>query len=659
MLISRSIHSRTLSCVTIMFTILLIGIAGLTAPTSSALSSGSSFLPTEVSRVFSSTALKPGTSQTFTVSAPKGATEVILQVTGGSKTGNGEVTFCGGKTGCAKPGRLAMSDGRQTAGIVRVPLSGSSITVSSAVSGSVWADVVGYSVPTGSSGAGTFVQATEPSSMQKVSTGANSFSTVSLSKAPKGVVGVVLAVKVESPSGSGSVSICPLTQTDSSCRKTSLLNVAAGESRIATSISQIPPSGKIKLYSAGVATTGSVSVLGWFVEGTSGTELVDVSATANTTVIVGTTEYLTPSLPKGAVAVIADVTMAGAWREAVVTSCARPGSTGCAKQPIAGTFASVGKGRTSHVILPVDSKGRVVLSGEGASVRVSLVVRGAFVPVTSSSTTSTPASNPPAASVPETPSLTGSTSVGVPAGVTLKKVSGNMFITKAGTVVDGIDLNGRIAVQAPNVVIKNSIIRGDGTQLMNPVIMSLSTNLLIQDSEIAAKTPSPNVLGVIGSNFTLVRVNIHDVIDAVHIYGAGSVTVKDSWLHDNLHYESLPELNGGPSHDDSIQIISGSNIVITGNTMEDAYGAAIQFTQDKGSVSNVRVENNTIGGGGCSLNFAEKGRGPFKSIAVKNNVFKRDQRIKGCAVVRPITSDVSLVGNTWTDGTVVKVSTGS
>ncbi|MFN8048095.1 MAG: hypothetical protein U0P48_05900 [Ancrocorticia sp.] len=75
---------------------------------------------------------------------------------------------------------------------------------------------------------------------------------------------------------------------------------------------------------------------------------------------------------------------------------------------------------------------------------------------------------------PPTPEK-GPANVGIPSGVKLKKTTGNMYITKAGTVVDGIDLYGRVIVQAPNVVIKNSFIRGDGTTKKTPVVLNQST----------------------------------------------------------------------------------------------------------------------------------------------------------------------------------------
>lgn len=188
--------------------------------------------------------------------------------------------------------------------------------------------------------------------------------------------------------------------------------------------------------------------------------------------------------------------------------------------------------------------------------------------------------------------------------------------------------------------------------------MSESTNLVIQDTEIASAVRSPNINGIMGSNFTLERVNIHNVVDQVHIYGDGNVAIRDSWLHSNIHYENDPNWGGEPTHDDNVQIQSGSNISITGSRLEGSNSAAVMITQDQGSVSNVDIEDNTFAGGACSINIAEKEYGPVQSVSILGNVFEDDQRIDGCAVIRPETSPIDISENTWTDGSPVHPSRG-
>lgn len=249
---------------------------------------------------------------------------------------------------------------------------------------------------------------------------------------------------------------------------------------------------------------------------------------------------------------------------------------------------------------------------------------------------------------------------GVPNGTILKRHDGDLTITTPGTVIDGLDIHGFVKVSAANVTIKNSIIRGKATSVQRALLSSTSdaASVTIQDSELFAQSPSGWIDGIRGWNFTATRVNIHDVIDAAHIYG-NNVTIQGSWLHDNLHYEVDPAQNNTPSHDDSIQIQKGSGIKIVGNSISGAFNTGIQFTQDQGLVSNVTVDRNWADGGGCTVNLAEKGKGPFQGVVITNNTFGRDTKVANCAIISPTTTVLTTSGNFYTDGLVASVRKGS
>jgi hypothetical protein len=148
------------------------------------------------------------------------------------------------------------------------------------------------------------------------------------------------------------------------------------------------------------------------------------------------------------------------------------------------------------------------------------------------------------------------------------------------------------------------------------------------------------------------------VIDTVHIYG-DNVSIESSWLHHNLHYDKDPAWDGQPSHDDSIQIQQGKHISITGNTFEGAFNTGIQFTQDLGTVSDVQIRGNWGNGGGCTINLAEKGRGPFQRIVITDNTFGRDTKVANCAIIAPPTTVLSVARNFYTDGVPVTVRKGA
>lgn len=264
------------------------------------------------------------------------------------------------------------------------------------------------------------------------------------------------------------------------------------------------------------------------------------------------------------------------------------------------------------------------------------------------------ASPPPAAGFP------GSGSTGVPAKKKLRVHRGDLVIKTAGKVVDGLEVHGKVSVEAPNVTVRNTrVIVPTGSETAG-----ISNNndsgrgMLVRNVEVLAENAAPGVNGVVGHDFTLESSEIHHVTDQVHITGS-NVTVRDNWFHDNYHFESDPYQGGGASHDDSIQIIGGSNITIADNRFTGAYNAGVQITQSIRDVDGVTIRDNLLGGGGCTVNIAEKGRGPVDGLVIRDNRFLSDQRIDGCAIIHPSSTKVNHSGNVWDDtGRPVALSRG-
>jgi len=292
----------------------------------------------------------------------------------------------------------------------------------------------------------------------------------------------------------------------------------------------------------------------------------------------------------------------------------------------------------------------LVLIGAGAIVAASILFP--------SPQTSSPA--PPSSPRPSKPVSEWDAATGVPSGTTLTKIDGDIRVTNPGAVLDSLDVHGRIIVRAPNVTIKRSIIRGGTVPVEGGLIDANQgePGLKVVDSEIFATNPSPQVNGIVGFNFTLTRVEIRDVIDQVHIIG-DNVTVKNSWLHDNVHYEEDPEQDGGPSHDDNVQVQSGRGITITGNNLSGAHAAVVQITQDRGPVSQLTFSENIVNDGWCSINVSEGDKGPVADVVVKDNTFGRTMAFEDCAVITPPSSPLQLSGNVFTDGVEISVRRGA
>jgi hypothetical protein len=287
--------------------------------------------------------------------------------------------------------------------------------------------------------------------------------------------------------------------------------------------------------------------------------------------------------------------------------------------------------------------------------------------VSDSSGSTSPSSSAPSISLASTRAVATTTAVATSAGsgftalpnVSRKIVNGDITANQAGQVIDSVDVHGRIIVKAPNVTIKNSIVRGADGGSANGLVdaMSGQTGLKIYDTKIAATKANSTVNGIMGWNFELHNVDISNVIDSVDIAGS-NVVIADSWLHNNVHYANDTSHADG-SHDDNVQILGGSNITITRTSLSGAWNAAVMIAPDRASISNVAMTGNQIDGGGCSINIAEKGKGSIPGISVRDSKFGTAQRNKGCAIVSPTSTAVATSGNTWLSGLVVALTKGS
>jgi hypothetical protein len=140
-------------------------------------------------------------------------------------------------------------------------------------------------------------------------------------------------------------------------------------------------------------------------------------------------------------------------------------------------------------------------------------------------------------------------STGVPAGTTLTK-SGGLTITTAGAVIDGLDINGPVYINAPNVTIKNCRITSDDWTAV--WIKPGLTGTVVQDCDITNVGPGTSgANGIVGSG-TFLRNDISHVDNGFNVNG--SSVIKDNYIHDmqasgTPHYDGI-EINGGVSHID-------------------------------------------------------------------------------------------------------------
>lgn len=256
-------------------------------------------------------------------------------------------------------------------------------------------------------------------------------------------------------------------------------------------------------------------------------------------------------------------------------------------------------------------------------------------------------------------STSGGQSVGVPAGTKLTKVYGDVKLTTDGAVLENVDVEGYVRVLADNVTIRNSIIRGgEAATSTRALVMDWNDakNLVVKDTTLVPRNRSIWLDGISGEDFTALRVDISGVVDAVKGIGSG-VTVKDSVLHDAYYQASgVSYQSDGKTHNDGVQFEGGSDLMVTGTTIYGFHNAAVMVTQNAATVNGLTISNNVLSDGGCTVNMAEKGKGPLGGVKVLSNRFGRNNTSSyACPMAIPTTTTVELSGNSWLDSNAAVV----
>jgi hypothetical protein len=247
---------------------------------------------------------------------------------------------------------------------------------------------------------------------------------------------------------------------------------------------------------------------------------------------------------------------------------------------------------------------------------------------------------------------------GVPAGVSLTSVNGDVTVSQDGATIDAQDIHGFLIIAASHVHVSRSIVRGRATTANQGVIrINSGSDILIEDVEVAVASPSATVDGVWGENFIGRRLNIHGGVDGLKL-GTGS-TLECSYVHDLASFAVDPNQNGGPTHNDAIQILDGTGIHIVGNQLVAAMdqNAAIQVTQDFGAVGDLHMEQNWADGGGCTFNISHKGAASLTDVHAIGNRFGRNSYFN-CPILKSTQTTLDSSGNVWDDdGTPVPIQT--
>jgi hypothetical protein len=263
----------------------------------------------------------------------------------------------------------------------------------------------------------------------------------------------------------------------------------------------------------------------------------------------------------------------------------------------------------------------------------------------SPTTTPTPAPAPKPASISSPGKRLNASQVGVPSGTSLTQHNGDLTITKAGTVIDRMDIHGIVFVRAPNVRITRSIIRGGPSKYHVGMITNQGQpGLVVEDTDLKAAKPLVNMNGVQGSAFTLRRVHIQGGVDNVQITGS-NVRIESSLLENMNYFAHDPSQSNGPTHNDAVQILGGSNIVITGTTaLAGSLNFAILGGAEYSNVPGLKITNNYVDGGHCNVKLAVR-NGHSLSATVTGNTFGPNVKVKSCPLVAEKAVSLSQSGN--------------
>ncbi|MEO1061674.1 MAG: hypothetical protein AAFZ07_09670 [Actinomycetota bacterium] len=203
---------------------------------------------------------------------------------------------------------------------------------------------------------------------------------------------------------------------------------------------------------------------------------------------------------------------------------------------------------------------------------------------------------------------------GVPDDVELV-ASGPIVVTEADAVVEGVEVDGGITVQAPGVTIRNSLVRGDVLNVIDCDSDNGCEDLLIEDTTvIGTGTRCQNGIGF--NRYTARRVDISGCVDGAKAHGF--TTIEDSWIHGLRRVEG----DGDSTHNDGIQSTGGQDITIRGNRIEaipQRQTSAIKVSAERRPVIDVEVSDNLLSGGTITLFVNDAGEGVPTGV-VRDNV---------------------------------------
>ncbi len=202
--------------------------------------------------------------------------------------------------------------------------------------------------------------------------------------------------------------------------------------------------------------------------------------------------------------------------------------------------------------------------------------------------------------------------------------TGPVNITRDGTVINGVALNGCLYIPANNVTIENSKITTGSNCFTALNVPGLG--LTVKDTEIDGGNresggSGQETYGIFANIGTVTRVNLHGMTEPLN--GCHNATVTDSYVHD-LFVSST-------SHNEDLYCggTSGGFLTVRHNYLanQNNQTGTITLFGDFAPVTNVTIDDNLLNGGGWTLygghDSGKKYGTHDASIHITNNRFMR------------------------------------
>ncbi len=204
------------------------------------------------------------------------------------------------------------------------------------------------------------------------------------------------------------------------------------------------------------------------------------------------------------------------------------------------------------------------------------------------------------------------TNTGVPSGLKLLP-SGDVVVTKAGTIISGLDIKGTVYIAADNVTIENCKITSNSFSAVQ--IKQGVSGAVVQDCTIdGVGTNNEGSSGITGAG-TFLRNNIYNVENGLNIGPGKGTVIEGNYIHDL-------KASGSP-HYDGIQIDGGqTDTIVRHNTVinDHTQTAALMIDNYFGPVTNILVTDNLLVGGGYTIySDGQFNGGKMTGITITNN----------------------------------------